>query len=209
MTQNYVNQSAKIMETGPKSAKTPILHTTQVLYLNNNNLKVIRTGTLCGIINLTYLRLDGNVIEWIQCGAFRDLGKLEKLKLYQNKLPAIRECVFNVGAQPTGLRMWLDGNPWICNEELSWVLTGRGIWITLRDGNAGECASPCELAGRKLTALAADDLKSTPEYGQFSVAVGKFRINDGFDRQCELTDGSLPGPYLGQVQSSRSPGIKM
>ena len=137
------------------------------LDLNDNNLKVIRNRTFSGIINLTHLRLDGNRIESIQCGAFQDLINLQRLKLYKNQLPTIHECIFNVEAQPTSLKMWLDDNPWVCNEELSWVIMGRGIWITLRDnhGDVGECGSPCNLAGCYLTALTTDDLKSTPKYG--------------------------------------------
>ena len=44
MTQNYVNQSAKIMEMDPKSAKPPILHTTH-LWPDSRQTHVPKTST--------------------------------------------------------------------------------------------------------------------------------------------------------------------
>ncbi len=142
----------------------------QTLYLVHNHLKIIRNQTFSGLTSLRILTLNVNRIVSIGCGSFWDLRALTELKLERNELQTLHECVFDLQAHPAALDLYLYDNPWICNEELSWLVNGFDDWITLRDDGllVAECSSPPVLTGCELDALTTDILKSAIKHSEYT-----------------------------------------
>lgn len=67
----------------------------KVLNFSNNELKIIESNTLKGLVNLELLDLSCNQIETIASDAFKDLSNLKQLMLNNNKLKRIESNDFN------------------------------------------------------------------------------------------------------------------
>ena len=147
------------------------------LNIANNNIAQITGQVLTGLFKLQQLNLQGNRITSVGPETFQSLTNLVKIELDGNqlvsldattfiRLPRLRELILNNNNLTSikNTRLWLPkkasnlttlalaGNPLHCNCDFEPIR----VWYRNKDPqNEGAiCASPSELKGRRLAAIA-------------------------------------------------------
>ncbi|KAG8177696.1 hypothetical protein JTE90_020256 [Oedothorax gibbosus] len=122
------------------------------LYLGYNRIRnVKRTMFPNPSWNLYFLDISGNLIEEIPKDMFTRMMNLRFLNIRYNKILVLNQVTFSpVWDRLAGL--FVSGNPLRCDCSMSWILVQKAP-----DNFPGECASPPELEGKKLTKLESKD----------------------------------------------------
>ncbi len=118
----------------------------QVLWLQENDLTIIKEPWFANLTELHTLKLQGNDIHLIESGSFKDLVNLSKLILNNNDLKEMPFEVFDPNNRPTYLgELTLSWNPWNCTCMLCWAKLGQGSWITFGETSQTLCHYPTSL----------------------------------------------------------------
>ena len=89
----------------------------QLIHLNDNRLVALDGLTSQGhYINLTGIYAARNEITTLNITHLNNVPKLEIMKLNKNNLTSLADFTPYYGG-----RMWVKGNPWHCDSNLSWV----------------------------------------------------------------------------------------
>ncbi|CAB1325462.1 unnamed protein product, partial [Coregonus sp. 'balchen'] len=138
---------------------------TQVLWLYSNNITLIEAGAFSnlrnvfrGLVNLDRLLLHDNRIRQVNRRAFRDLGRLTILYLFNNSLAELPGQAMKDAVAVQFLR--LNGNPWSCGCE------ARPLWEWFRTARISSselmCSSPSPRRGQDLRFLREMDFALCP-----------------------------------------------
>ncbi|XP_058860112.1 peroxidasin homolog isoform X2 [Acipenser ruthenus] len=146
---------------------------TNLLQLNNNQIRIIPRRAFENLKNLKYLFIYKNEIQEIQKEAFKGLISLEQLYLHFNNLEILESGIFNdlpslqrlflnnnriskikPGAFKLLSRLRLDSNALICDCELAWLVELLREYEQRGSVPAGAiCVHPSNLQGLPVTAV--------------------------------------------------------
>ncbi|CAH1779747.1 unnamed protein product [Owenia fusiformis] len=140
----------------------------ETLHLNRNHIASLGASRLLYLISLTTIHAHTNYVNKIGPKAFDGLAQLKTLNLGNNQVLEIskeafqvcRSTIKEVHLQNNNLfslhedtlpwedltTLKLDGNPWACECDLTWLMTGN---TNMKYGNL-TCDAPAELKGTPL-----------------------------------------------------------
>ena len=119
------------------------------LYLENNRIIDIESGSFLNLIQCSTLSLWGNKLthlkqgmSWdylhyheitcIETGSFAELPSLTNLYLYNNSLSTLQPDIFLIPPR-SNISLYLGGNPLVCNSDLCWLKQAEKKWITIEN----------------------------------------------------------------------------
>ena len=166
----------------------PLNHTLRQLQLKNN-----RISSISHLYDIPYLALDTIILSENNISHIEEhrltLPVLTILKLDGNALVTLGD-VTRCG-WGSRVMLHLAGNPWHCNESLSWLVAaingvyqGNTTWI-FSDCKAIRCTSPADLRGRSIDVIGkaythsiySDKAEHVPGHGGVTVLLPGFVIS--------------------------------
>ncbi len=126
------------------------------IYLQINQLTVIKKHMFAGLVSLVEIHLTDNKINLIEPESFKDNRHLRILQLHYNLLQTITESVFDPLTHPGALHtFYICENP-LHNESLCWLKQVN--WLTVYNPYRILCAGAGSLSGFKWNELEKHDI---------------------------------------------------
>ncbi len=103
------------------------LENLQEMWLKENHIGVLRSGSFIGLQSLTELELAFNELTYIEPGALAGLPQIKVLKLWYNNLTTLESNIFdtndfpNTFGHPVDIDIRLESNPIQCTESICWL----------------------------------------------------------------------------------------
>ncbi len=103
------------------------LENLQRMWLKENHIGVLRSGSFIGLQSLTELELAFNELTHIEPGALAGLPQIKLLKLWYNNLTTLESNIFdpndflNTFGHPIDIDIRLESNPIECTESICWL----------------------------------------------------------------------------------------
>ncbi|PIK56803.1 hypothetical protein BSL78_06272 [Apostichopus japonicus] len=108
-----------------------------------------------GTPSLESLGFEYNRLTTIHRDAFKGLAKLEELRFSHNLLTSLPEGLF--AHTPSLSNVYLDGNQWLCDCGIKWLIT---FLDDKNPDNDGRCSSPAQLSETEFVDLSIEQINN-------------------------------------------------
>ncbi|XP_061186860.1 leucine-rich repeat-containing protein 24-like [Saccostrea echinata] len=164
------------------------------IYLNDNQIAVVRKGVFVGLPHLTSVNLYNNHISHIESKAFYNLSTLEDIVLNNNNLQQVLRWTFielkllfdiylqsnNISvihreafvALPKLRSIYLTGNAIHCTCAIEWFAQYLKAHPIISQRSATQCAYPPTLQGKEVTLV---NFTSLVCDSQSSISIGRMK----------------------------------
>ena len=102
------------------------------LSLWGNKLTHLKQGMFTGLLSLSFLSLQQNEITCAETGSFAQLPRLTNLYLCNNSLTTLQQDICRIPTR-SNISVHLGGNPLVCNSDLCWLKQAEKKWRTMEN----------------------------------------------------------------------------